>query len=160
MKKLFAVVLALFFIFTVAKAGFCEAEVSPEFKACFDKQAEAQKTARAFYKCLQAGDLDNIMNIVSVDILKKFADSNSPEGIGHNLGLALVMTSAVKDKSVSLSFGKIQMSSAEKCNGVVEVTATYSAKVTSDGKTSTEDSRDKLLLKKEEGKWVIFDFIQ
>lgn len=160
MKKISALILVLVFVVSVAKAGFCEAEIDPQFKASFDKQAAVQKQARAFYRYMQAGDLDNILTLVSLDILEKFSKSNSPEGIGHNLGLAITITSAVKEKAVAIKIADLQVTSAEKQNGVVAVTTTYTATLTAEGKSTTDKVKDVLLFKQEDGKWVIFDMIQ
>jgi ketosteroid isomerase-like protein len=157
MKKFTVAILVLVLVSFLTTSGFCEGTSAEEF---MEKNMEVQKQVKAFYDYMQKGDVDSILTIISDDILKQISESKAPEGIGHDLGLAVAITNAIKEKILSVKILNLQLNSAEQKNGVMAVTSTYTVEITDNGKVSTEEAKDTILLKKENDKWAIFDLKQ
>ncbi|MCE1247697.1 MAG: nuclear transport factor 2 family protein [Firmicutes bacterium] len=146
MKKITVTVLVLLFVVCFTAGAYCN--------------EGAEQQVKTFYSYMQKGDVENMLSILSDDILKQISESKEPKGIGHDLGLAVAVTGAIKEKVLSVKINELKMTSEDRDNGVVAVTTTYKVVITRDGKVETEESKDTFLLKEENDKWVIFDLKQ
>jgi ketosteroid isomerase-like protein len=145
-KRNAVVILLVLFVFSMSSVAFCQ-EDGPS------------KTVRSFYQCVQKGDLDSIMLIMTENIVTQISKAKELEGIGQDLGSAVMLAGMVNQKQAKVTFKNLTLNPLSVADKAATVQATYQATVTVNGKSETQNGKDIIYLKPVKGYWMIYKLV-
>lgn len=116
---------------------------------------EPLDTAKTFYGYMQTGNIQDMKNLISQDIIKQIGEGADIKTIGEHLGMYLFVTAAVKEGKGSIAFTNQTFKVEETKEDSVVISSTYDAKTTIQDKTFEEKGNDRITIVKENDKWVI-----